>query len=392
MIPQQTKQLPKGWKGVKLSEVLDYEQPTEYIVNSKILEEETPIPVLTANKGFIKGYTKETKGICKDVPVIIFDDFTTDTKFVNFPFKVKSSAMKILKLKDKEALLKYIFYQMQTIDVRTTTHKRYYLSEYQNLNFLFPINFSQNISLEKQSLIVSAIETQFTRLDVAVKNLKAVKQKLGIYRKAVLKEAFENIDNKVPLAKLARVIDIDHKMPNKVERGVPFISPKDFFEPNGINFNNAKHISNEDFSRLSKKCNPQEGDIIYSRIGTIGKVRIVPDKIFQISYSLCLIKLNEKKDRDYLFWALQSPEIFEKAHKDKKSIGVPDLGLTEIRNFMIRYPLNEREKNKIVSSIESKFSVIDKVEETVNNALVKAERLRKSILKSAFEGKLVKEE
>ena len=193
MIPQQTKQLPKGWKGVKLSEVLDYEQPTEYIVNSKILEEETPIPVLTANKGFIKGYTKETKGICKDVPVIIFDDFTTDTKFVNFPFKVKSSAMKILKLKDKEALLKYIFYQMQTIDVRTTTHKRYYLSEYQNLNFLFPINFSQNISLEKQSLIVSAIETQFTRLDVAVKNLKAVKQKLGIYRKAVLKEAFEKI-------------------------------------------------------------------------------------------------------------------------------------------------------------------------------------------------------
>jgi len=68
----QTKQLPKGWKKIPLSEVLDYEQPNGYIVNSEILVEKTPIPVLTANKEFIKGYTKETDGIYRNIPVIIF--------------------------------------------------------------------------------------------------------------------------------------------------------------------------------------------------------------------------------------------------------------------------------------------------------------------------------
>ena len=245
-------------------------------------------------------------------------------------------------------------------------------------------------SKEEQQLIVSEIEKQFSRLDESVKVLKSVKDKLQVYRKAVLKEAFEKINGRVSLYTIARIIDIDHKMPNKVENGIPFISPKDFFEPNGIDFDNAKNISNEDFLRLSKKCNPEEGDIIYSRIGTIGKVRLAPNKVFQISYSLCLIKLNEKKDRDYIFWVLQSPEIFSYAHKSKKSIGVPDLGLTEIRNFQIPYTNNLKLQQEIVQEIESKFSVIDKVEEVVNQSLIKSEKLRKSILKSAFEGKLVK--
>ena len=190
------KQSPKGWKEVKLHEVLDYEQPTEYIVNSEILGEETQVPVLTANKGFIKGYTREKTGICKNLPVIIFDDFTTDSKFVNFPFKVKSSAMKILKLKDENAMLKYIFYQMQTINVRATTHKRYYLSEYQNLHFLFPLDSNKKISFDKQSLIVQAIETQFTRLDESVKLLNLVKAKLEVYRKAVLKKKLDGLKTK----------------------------------------------------------------------------------------------------------------------------------------------------------------------------------------------------
>ena len=148
----------EGWKELQLNEVLDYDQPNEYIVESEILEEETQIPVLTANKSFIKGYTKETKGVYDEVPVIIFDDFTADNKFVSFPFKVKSSAMKILKLKDKRANLKFIFYQMQLIDVNTTTHKRYYISLYQNLPFIFPTDEQGDIDLEKQQQIVDEIE------------------------------------------------------------------------------------------------------------------------------------------------------------------------------------------------------------------------------------------
>ena len=100
--------LPNGWKEVKLGDVLDYEQPTKYIVKSTKYDDKFKTPVLTAGKSFLKGYTNETEGIREDLPVIIFDDFTTASQFVTFPFKVKSSAMKILTTKRKDVNLKYM--------------------------------------------------------------------------------------------------------------------------------------------------------------------------------------------------------------------------------------------------------------------------------------------
>ena len=92
--------VPDGWTVCTLEEIVDYEQPQAYIVQSTDYKSQYKIPVLTAGKSFIIGYTNETEGIFTDLPVIIFDDFTTDSKFVDFPFKVKSSAMKILHVKD----------------------------------------------------------------------------------------------------------------------------------------------------------------------------------------------------------------------------------------------------------------------------------------------------
>src|SRR3989344_5596590 len=119
------------WKKIPLSEVVDYEQPNPYIVSSEILDS-GKYPVLTPGKSFIKGYTDEEEGIYTEVPVIIFDDFTTASKYVDFDFKVKSSAMKILKRKNKNVNIKYVFYQMQLIKINASTHKRYYLSKYQH--------------------------------------------------------------------------------------------------------------------------------------------------------------------------------------------------------------------------------------------------------------------
>ena len=82
--------IPKGWEKVKFEDVLKYEQPSKYIVKSTKYNNDYKTPVLTAGKGFILGYTNETDGIFKDTPVIIFDDFTTSSQYVNFHFKVKS--------------------------------------------------------------------------------------------------------------------------------------------------------------------------------------------------------------------------------------------------------------------------------------------------------------
>ena len=148
--------LPQGWAVCRLEDILDYEQPQAYIVNSTDYSDEYDTPVLTAGKSFIIGYTNETNGICDRLPVIIFDDFTTDSKLVDFPFKVKSSAMKILRTKG-EINIDYIAYYMSITRLIGDTHKRYWISEYSKL--LIPIP-----PYQEQLRIVETIETIFDKI------------------------------------------------------------------------------------------------------------------------------------------------------------------------------------------------------------------------------------
>ena len=122
----------------KLDDVLKYEQPTKYIVDSENYDNSYKTPVLTAGKSFVLGYTNEDKGVFDKLPVIIFDDFTTAFNYVDFPFKVKSSAMKILKPVKDKADLKYLFYKMQTISMDTDLHKRYWISKYSLVEIPLP--------------------------------------------------------------------------------------------------------------------------------------------------------------------------------------------------------------------------------------------------------------
>ena len=131
------KNLPNGWSICRLEDIVDYEQPQAYIVDSTDYSEDYPIPVLTAGKSFIIGYTNETKGICDNLPVIIFDDFTTDSHFVDFPFKVKSSAMKILRVKTGIDI-RYVCFYMSITRLVGDTHKRYWISEYSKLPIPIP--------------------------------------------------------------------------------------------------------------------------------------------------------------------------------------------------------------------------------------------------------------
>ena len=150
--------IPETWAFIRLENALIYEQPTEYIVESTDYNNQYPIPVLTAGKSFIIGYTNEMRGIKNDLPVIIFDDFTTDSKYVDFPFKVKSSAMKILTAEKDIINTKFAFYVMQTIDCDHETHKRYWISEYGKKVIGLP-------PLKEQLKIVNTIEYLFSLLD-----------------------------------------------------------------------------------------------------------------------------------------------------------------------------------------------------------------------------------
>ena len=143
-----------------VGDVLYYEQPQSYIVeDTEYTYEGTP--VLTANKAFVLGYTLETDGIYDKGDCIIFDDFTLDCKYVDFPFKVKSSAIKILKAKNKE-LLRYTFEFLKYLDLSTEEHKRHYIAETQNQEIILPTE-------QMVKTIAHIFSTLSLRMETAVK-------------------------------------------------------------------------------------------------------------------------------------------------------------------------------------------------------------------------------
>ena len=151
--------LPSGWVVTNFETLLEYEQPTKYIVNDTNYKPTYKTPVLTAGKSFLLGYTNETDNIFDDLPVIIFDDFTTESKFVDFPFKVKSSAMKILHINQDFVLPKYAFYLMQATEIDHDNHQRYWISTYsQEIVALPPIN--------EQERILTTLEHYYNLLDI----------------------------------------------------------------------------------------------------------------------------------------------------------------------------------------------------------------------------------
>lgn len=151
----------ENWEEKSLGECLEYEQPTNYLVNSTEYNDDFETPVLTAGKTFILGYTNEVSGIFKDnLPVIIFDDFTTATQYVDFPFKAKSSAMKILKAK-KGINIKFIYEAMQQLNFEVGGHGRHWISIYSNIMLNIPTKFEQDkigsfaLSINKKIELVS---------------------------------------------------------------------------------------------------------------------------------------------------------------------------------------------------------------------------------------------
>jgi len=175
--------VPEGWESIELEKVLEYEQPTKYLVSNESYNNSYKTPVLTAGKTFVLGYTDETNGIFnKDLPVLIFDDFTTASKYVDFPFKAKSSAMKILKSKNENVNIKLIFEIIQMINYIADDHKRYWISEYQLLEIKLP-------SVDEQKKIAQVLSTADKEIDLLKNELQELKeQKKGLMQKLLTGE------------------------------------------------------------------------------------------------------------------------------------------------------------------------------------------------------------
>jgi type I restriction enzyme S subunit len=167
-----------AWEMTPLEKCLDYQQPTPYLVKNERYSPAFKTPVLTAGKTFILGYTNEEHGIFTDgLPVIIFDDFTTATQFVNFPFKAKSSAMKILQAKNG-ADIKFMFEALQTIGFEVGAHERHWISTFAPMLVPIPKRAEQQKIAECLSSVDELIAAQARKLDALTTHKKGLMQQL----------------------------------------------------------------------------------------------------------------------------------------------------------------------------------------------------------------------
>lgn len=170
------------WKKQELENVLEYEQPTNYLTNNFVDKKSSgTVPVLTANKAIVLGYTKDTEGIYENPPVIIFDDFTTASKYIDFDFKVKSSAIKFLSVKDGFDL-RFVFERLQLIQTNIAEHKRRWISEFTTKTIAFP-------PIKEQKAIAEVITKAVDEVKLLEERLAALKQqKKGMMQKLLTGE------------------------------------------------------------------------------------------------------------------------------------------------------------------------------------------------------------
>lgn len=169
---------PDGVEYKTFEQVVNYQQPTKYIVKNTDYNDNFQIPVLTAGQTFILGYTNERNGIynaSKENPVVIFDDFTAAFKWVDFPFKIKSSAIKILTANESYVMLRYVYHVMGKIAFYSDEHKRLWIGQYSKFKLPVP-------PLEVQREIVRVLDN-FTLLTA---ELTARKKQYEYYRDELL--------------------------------------------------------------------------------------------------------------------------------------------------------------------------------------------------------------
>lgn len=368
-------------KIVELNEVLDYQQPIPYIVKSTDYMEAGDIPVLTAGKTFILGYTKEKKGIFTGpFPVIIFDDFTTATKLVNFPFKVKSSAMKIL-LPKANVDIKYIFYFLQTQKFSAETHKRYWISVCAKTKILLP-------PMAEQKRIVRKIEELFGVIDRDIQRLTDTLEQLSQFRQSVLEKLLNNpvypqISFNDGIEKI-----IGGSTPSKTvsayyEGHIPFMTVKDMTSPRPQD--TAWHITQEAVDNCSTHIIPANTLITATRVG-LGKTVLMPFPV-AINQDLKALVLNKNKVNTRFFEFILNAKTTEIISKSRGTT-VKGITLEDFKSIKFYLPTLP-EQQKIVDEIEKAFRSADKVQKAVQNALEEAKKLKQSILKKAFAGKLI---
>ena len=368
-----------------LDDVLKYEQPTKYIVETENYDDSYNTPVLTAGKSFLLGYTNEEKGVFNEVPVIIFDDFTTSFHFVDFPFKVKSSALKILKAVKDKADIKYLYYKMQTIKFEAEQHKRYWISKYSQIEIPLP-----SIATEQR---IAAILDQS---DAIVQNNRAIVQKYDALTQSLFLEMFgDPVKNEKGWEKnncrnILKVIGGGvFKSSDYVKNGIPLIRigsvNKGYFDDRETVFIPETYI------KTHKKYLVYPNDLLITLTGTVGKndygnvFKLGNDyEKYYLNQRVAKFEINETKiDSVFFEFYLKQNEIKKLLTSVSRGVRQANISNEDIYNLEIILP-----SINLQNLFAERVAVIEAQKQKAQLELAKSEELFQSLLQRAFNGEL----
>jgi len=254
------------WNNTLLGNCLDYLQPTKYLVKSTAYDDSYKTPVLTAGKTFILGYTDESSGIFKKkLPAIIFDDFTTATKFVDFPFKAKSSAMKIL-LARENTNIKFIYEAMQAIKYEVGAHQRHWISKFTTLNIIIPPPSEQQKIADFLASIDDLITAQAKKIEV-----------LKVHKKGLMQKLFPAEGKSIPKLRFPEFRDTKKWKKQKLEKVATFLKGRSISKSDVttdgkqpcIRYGELYTLYNETIENISSYTNIPTNNLVMSKANDV---------------------------------------------------------------------------------------------------------------------------
>lgn len=388
------------WQKKILEDVLDYERPDNYIVSDTNYSNKGT-PVLTANKSFILGYTNEDFGIYNDLPAIIFDDFTVDNKFVEFPFKVKSSAIKILTPSKKDNL-RFIYELISQIGFNAKEHKRYYISEYQKLKLPFP-------SITEQKKIASCLSSLDDVIVAHSQKLELLKD----HKKGLMQNLFPQEGETVPKYRF-KDFEKDGNWVFESFDKVYFFLVTNSFSREFLNYENGtvKNIHygdihtkfstlfdltkenvpfiNPDVSieKIRQECYCHEGDMIFADASEdlydVGKsieiVNINKESLLSGLHTLLARQIEPKLITGFGGHLFLSDRIRKQIKREAQGAKVLGISGTRILKIKIYYPKNQKEQQKIASCL----SVLDEIITAQAEKIEQLKQHKKGLIQGLF--------
>lgn len=243
----------------------------------------------------------------------------------------------------------------------------------------------------EQARIVARIEEMFSQLDAGVETLKKTKTQLAVYRQAVLKEAFSQVSNygSERIKTLCQnIVDCPHSTPKWAKDGYLCLRTTNF-KRGILDLSEKNYVTKETFDTRNARLVPLPGDVLYSREGAIlGIACIIPEDTYVcLGQRMMLLRPSKKLNNRYLMHYLNSPTVTSFVTSITGGSASPHVNVADIKSFIIPCP-EIRVQERIVMEIDSRISVCDSIEQTVDITLQQAEAMRQSILKDAFEGRL----